>query len=242
MQSPDLMSDWALWQINAASGRTMFLRNGHLEANQTQHHMYHTEWITIDTASTSQWADGLPLIGWGADEMQDDEAAGHCGHCGAQSFCIVHLEELCTIRDRFILCCSAVHSARSSRILHALQVVTNGSRIWVLDQHHDRYSGAGPWGLAKSVNAERGQMLHCVYVKNLATHWAALAFAYPSESQLIIQNNASCEGARLSIAPRAAPVGCALELALHDRGSLSSLTVQAQLVQPDATTCSSKRA
>ena len=90
----------------------------------------------------------------------------------------------------------------------------------------------GPWGLAKSVNAERGQMLHCVYVKNLATHWAALAFAYPSESQLIIQNNASCEGARLSIAPRAAPVGCALELALHDRGSLSSLTVQAQLVQP----------
>ena len=82
---------------------------------------------------------------------------------------VLGLDELCTVQGATLLCCYHTGSSMPGGILQAVQTAGTGVSVWVLgcatcDQSSTYYS-VGVWGLAKSVNSERGQLLHCVWTR-----------------------------------------------------------------------------
>ena len=118
-------------------------------------------------------------------------------------------------------------------VLRAVQAaVSSVASVWLVSE--SGAAAAGCWGLAKSVNAEVGQLVGCVHVAdtvNTVLEAAAMTKRGGSEVQLALHGE--WQAGRLH-GVRAAVNG-PVELAMNSRGALSALFVQPQSTQLSAT-------
>ena len=217
-----------------SADRITYLRCGQLEATQS-HHMYTTVWTDLSSSSVNtndaqQQQTGAVV--W--DSQVHDETGSTLG---PGSMNISGLNELCAacVESILPLLYCATGSTIPATVLRAVQVGAGGT-VCVVDRaawQQKSYRKAGSWGLAKSVNAERGQLLHCACVEDAATCLTTLVTSHADEPQLVLRGYTMQQGLRLSATTKKGALGCPVELALHSRGALSSLSVQPQSAQPD---------
>ena len=207
------MCEWT----RTATGACTYLQSGQLEAARPQQHMYRTVWSAVETTAPQ-----LP-----AADIVWDTGTPRQLH-GVQTR-ITGMDELCAVQStlgQMSLC--LIGDSLPGRLLCAVQVTTSsGSSVWTVQCRPN-----AAWGLAKSVNAELGQLMRCACTDNTDNTLGMTTLASTDESQVVVRGTP--EAARLSPMPKPAAVGSPLELALQGRGSLQSLGVRPQSTQTGA--------
>ena len=233
------MPVWVLHEADASAGKSTYLRCGQLEVMQAQHHMYDTVWSGLPAASNSSSVrqaveEMRGTMVWSPGSTYPNQLDTECGSC---SVLVLGLDELCAVQGTTLVCRLHTGPSIPGSILQAVQTAGTGwVSVWVLghatcDQSSTCCS-VGVWGLAKSVNAERGELLHCVWTGDHAACSFEPTSLHASETQLVACEDARHQGIRLVATSKARAAGCPVELALNGRGALSSLSVQLQTSQP----------
>eukprot|EP00656_Telonema_subtile_P003376 TRINITY_DN11543_c0_g1_i3.p1 TRINITY_DN11543_c0_g1~~TRINITY_DN11543_c0_g1_i3.p1 ORF type:complete len:2117 (+),score=442.26 TRINITY_DN11543_c0_g1_i3:173-6523(+) len=225
---------WALQEYNGNEGRA-YLQSRQLEVTRTQRHMYSASWVPVSGPETT--AGAACTVVWGSDA----DLGVLCSMFGSESTGARSVEELCALMRAGLHCCCSGDSSMAA-MLRGVQVVARvvGAAMWVVvgPAHQERMGrSAGSQGLTQCVNAERGQMMHCVCMEGSVLGLASLMKCCGEESQVVSLTDGERQAARLQVVPKSRDLaGQAVELVVKARGALSSLSVhQQQIRQPGAT-------
>jgi 3-oxoacyl-(acyl-carrier-protein) synthase/NADPH:quinone reductase-like Zn-dependent oxidoreductase len=249
-----------MWSCLSSSGATLYdenlqqvekmtgggislLRPGQLEVSRVQKHMYTTQWNPA-TKHEPSWIRLEQLQVALVQDSGCDAAEWVGSHLGVDTINVGSLQELsgtCMLAGVDLCCywCSTIAASHAAGIV--LQMVQMSVRCAVpLVLAGSLGNGGGLWGMAKAVNAEMKGSLRCACMGEQAgAEWSILLAscvcdADIEETQVVWQSANQRQHARLQVA-KSCPVGGPVELALHSRGSLSSLSLQQQHGQDPAT-------
>ena len=170
------MPEWVA-QVTGGGGQGTYLRGGQLEVIRTGQHLYDTAWETLPAVQVDcdEEQGGAALVVWSCNDSTLVKEAAF----GAVSIGMEQLEEVCGgLSSAGVLWCWMGGAVVQGSVLRAVQAaVSSAASVWLVSQSS---TAAGCWGLAKSVNAEVGQLVGCVEVFE-AQRAAVSAAQLPSE-------------------------------------------------------------
>ena len=210
-----------------AGGAVSFVGCGQLQLMRVQ--LYKTVWEE-HTSSHNQQATQAAVVTnvQGSNEL--------CFGLGGAT--ISELEELCTVltdNATVVYCITTESATATASTLRVLQAVARcGGSVWLIcEAEVDVYSDAGAWILSLLANAEMPRVVRCLKLDiPTGALAAATAMVHSRELHLVTQHGAH-QVPRL-LAAHSSILG-PVELVVHSRGALSSLSVSAQRINPSAT-------
>ena len=157
----NMMLEWVA-QVGGSGGRSTYLRSGQLEVLRTGQHLYDTAWeaLPVVVVGSGKEQEGVTMVWSGSDA---DGALLSEAAFGPVDFGVVQIEEVFEgLGSGGVLWCWLGGDAVPGSVLQALQAaVTSMTSVWLVSESG---AAAGCWGLAKSINAEVGQLVRCVEV------------------------------------------------------------------------------
>ena len=176
------LSEWVVLKPSHQSLVT-YLQLSQIEVARTKRHMYKAAWQPVSEPDVEKAEPTLPATIFDVHSPASSGilVLGSLGVCSIGATDVAEAQLCLFSSEMTLLCCYASSSGMPSIELQLMQTAAEVGIVVILASQHDEVAA---WGLAKSVNVERGIFIQCVQL--CAGNHHALQF-----SQLAIQSTSS---------------------------------------------------